>query len=133
MSTNRLYTVFSLITLLALVSAGAIAIPMLVGSLNTAQNTVSVSAEQARLDQRQGEWHAGQAAVSVDPEIARFVAYSSALAEQARLAFRRGEWHAGSENIYAPLDQHERNASVTAAGQPAVDVEQARLQWRATK
>lgn len=168
MTTNRLYTVFSLITLLALVSAGAIAIPMLVGSLNTPPNTVSVSAEQARLEFRRGEWNAGSeniytaldqherhaAAAADDPEIKRFIAYASALAEQTRLDQRRGEWYAGYTTVgvaidpeiqrfvsysnalaeEARLNQRRGEWNASLASSPAEpDLEQARLQWRATK
>src|SRR6185369_11571663 len=39
---------------------------------------------------------------------------SAAEADQARLAQRRGEWFAGEQNIYAPLDAHDRHPAVVA-------------------
>jgi hypothetical protein len=113
MTTNRLYSLFSLITLLALVSAGAMAIPMIIGSLNlppASGSTVSQSqgaadpaaAEQARFEFRRGEWFGGRdiTVVTAQPlklEFQRYLWYHgqlspAALADQARFDQRRGEW-----------------------------------------
>jgi hypothetical protein len=77
------------------------------------------------------------------------ISLSAAAAEQARLEYRHGEWTAG-DNLYAPLDAHERHATANTTAEQArldyrrgewyagraaspakFDVEQARLQWRA--
>ncbi len=149
MTTNRLFTVFGLITMLALVTAAVLAASLAIDSLHLPLNTVG------------GPGQAGGNASVVS-------------AEQARLEFRRGEWFSGRENLYAPLDQHDRHPNVAASeplalefqrdlwytsyASPAAlaeqarldqrrgewnagyaaslaepDVEQARLQWRATK
>jgi len=124
MTTNRVYALFGLIVILGLAGAGVLT------SLLSVAHSPSANAGQA---------------VSAPNQI---------MAEQARLDQRRGEWNAGSENIYAPLDEHDRHQSAPAAdaaeqalldqrrgewnaGQapkPAgFDVEQARIQWRASK
>jgi hypothetical protein len=111
MTTNRLYALFGLITLLALGLVGALMLPV-VAQPPAASPVSAAAAEQARLAQRHGEWFAGEeniyapldlhdrhpSAAASDPEILRFVAYANGLAEQARLAQRRGEWFAGESD-----------------------------------
>ena len=144
MTTSRLYTFFSLIVVLALVTAGVMALPMLAGLLNRPASVTAVSAEEARLIQRRGEWAAGAA---VDAETARFVAYSNSLAEDARLIQRRGEWAAGAAASDAEIARfvaysnslaedarliQRRGEWAAGANSPAaMDVENARLAWRA--
>jgi|SRR5579859_694093 len=88
MTTNRLFHGFGL--LVVLVTAALLAIPVAISTLNVA------------------------------PTIQGLIAPSSSrpdpvAAEQARLAFRRGEWNAGGEDIYTPLDLHDRQTSAAAA------------------
>ena len=90
-------------------------------------------AEQARIDYRRGEWSAGEAAVALDQHerhisairlgytlaaLDQFDRHSSpmGISQQAQLEYRRDEWYAGGK---------------TSTG--AFDVEQARIQWRATE
>jgi hypothetical protein len=113
MTTNRLYPLFSLIVLLALVSAGAMAIPMIIGSLNLPPATGAIvsqsqgaadpaAAERARFEFRRGEWFGGRdtidaSAQPLELEFQRYLWYTgqlspAALADQARFDQRRGEW-----------------------------------------
>jgi hypothetical protein len=155
MSTNRLYVLFGLISLLALATVGLLANTSLGLPFNLGPKPAvsGAAAEAARLDQRRGEWFAGEqnlyapldqhdrhpSVAGVDPEIQRFVSYSNSVlaaqAEQARLAQRRGEWFAGAPSVAAVGYEFQSFLWYTKgiAGPAAFDVEQARLQWRAGK
>ena len=61
MTSTRLYTLFGLITVLALVTVGVLTVPMIAASFNQPAAASPASAEAARLAQRQGEWNAGAA------------------------------------------------------------------------
>jgi hypothetical protein len=114
MTTNRLFSGFNLLVILALVAAALLAIPLAVSTLHLAPSTVAI---------------VGPGASDPNP----------ISADQARFEFRRGEWFGGREDIYSsgkPVElEFQRylwyHGQSSATAEPVVDP--ARDSWYLTK
>ncbi len=129
MTTNR----FSFIIVLGVIAALAVLTVSMVASPRTSPSTIAydqieriraakyaaAAAQQAYLDQRHGEWTAGEASQTTGAaadaqqisasafdqvELMRAANYAAAAAQQAYLDQRRGEWTAGESAADAYLN-----------------------------